>query len=95
MTDMHPIRMTYPGRFKQEAKLAAILDRYGLDGDQSLWSDGDTYHAVQIDRPCYFDLLIELKDDAKAAPLITELSALGFEVELADGDAEAITHTVQ
>jgi hypothetical protein len=39
--------------------------------------------------------ITEPRDDSKARPIIGELAALGFEVELDDSDAEAITHTMQ
>jgi hypothetical protein len=102
MTDKPAIRMTRPGRFKRWPKLEAVMQRHGVEPEQPLAvitggrvetfapQSTATYNAFQVDEPpCYVDLFIELQDDdAKALPLIRELAALGFEVELATVDAE-------
>ena len=96
-TDKPDIRMTRPGRVKQLAKLGSVMERHGIGARApfDFSDDKATYYAMQMDQPCYFDVFIELQDASKATPLIAEVAALGLEVELSYGDAEAITHKVQ
>jgi hypothetical protein len=79
------IRMCRQGRFQREGELIKTLEGHGLSDDQNFGGPPDTYHAIQIDRPRYYDVLIELQGKSidKADAIIRDLRALGFE----EGDA--------